>query len=127
MTRFTGDILLVEDDHNDVELALSVLSGGHVFHQITIVHNGEEALDYLYRRGKFDLRAGGNPVVVVLDLKMPKVSGIDVLRVIKMDPLLRVIPVVILTSSRVREDLLECYKLGANAYVVKPVDFGRYK
>ena len=127
MTRFTGDILLVEDDQNDVELALSVLSKTYVRHQISVVQNGEEALDYLYRRGKFELRDGSNPVVVVLDLKMPKVSGLEVLQTIKRDPLLQAIPVVILSSSRVQEDMAECYKLGANAYVVKPIEFLRYK
>lgn len=122
----TGDILLVEDDPNDVELALNVLSSGHISH-LTVAHNGEEALDYLYRRGKFQLRGGGNPAVILLDLKMPKVSGLEVLRAIKSDSELKTIPVVVFSSSRQQEDLNECYRLGANAYVVKPVDFLEYR
>ncbi|HTB62200.1 MAG TPA: response regulator, partial [Opitutales bacterium] len=91
--------------------------------KVFVVHDGEEALDYLYCRGKFKTRPPGNPVAVLLDLKMPKVNGIEVLRAVKGDANLRTIPIVVLTSSREEPDLIECYNLGVNAYVVKPVDF----
>lgn len=116
-------ILLVEDNPHDVELALVNLTDYNIANEIEVVNDGVEALDYLYRRGRFADRPEGNPAVVLLDLKMPKVSGIEVLRAIKEDDNLKVIPVVFLTSSREECDLVECYKHGANAYVVKPVDF----
>ncbi len=116
-------ILLVEDDPLDVELTLAALEERHLANQVAVVHDGEQALDYLYRRGKFDARAGGDPIVVLLDLKLPKVNGLEVLGIIKADPQLRLIPVVVLSSSRETPDLAECYKHGVNAYVVKPVDF----
>ena len=116
-------ILLVEDDPSDVELTLVALEEHHLANQVLVVRNGEEALDYLYRRGKFQARAGGNPVVVLLDLKMPKVNGLEVLQIIKADKQLKIIPVVVLSSSREAPDLVECYKHGVNAYVVKPIDF----
>jgi CheY-like chemotaxis protein len=91
-----------------------------------VVENGAEALDYLYHRGKHALRKGGHPVLVLLDLKMPKVNGLEVLKVIKADENLKIIPVVVLSSSRETPDLLECYKHGVNAYVVKPVEFAEF-
>jgi len=127
MDPLGAEILLVEDDQNDVELVLTVLSSTPISTPIAVAHDGEEALDYLHRRGKFVSRSGTNPLVVFLDLKMPKVSGVEVLRAIKSDPALQTIPVVMLTSSRVGRDLEECYRLGANAYVVKPVDFLEYR
>lgn len=117
------NILLVEDDPRDVELTLTALEEHHLANKVAVVNNGAEALDYLYRRGKFEARAGGNPVVVLLDNKMPKVSGLEVLKTIKADAHLKAIPVVVLTSSRETPDLIEFYKHGVNAYVVKPVDF----
>jgi CheY-like chemotaxis protein len=116
-------ILLAEDDPRDVELTLAALEENHLANKVAVVGNGEEALDYLYRRGKFKMRAGGNPIVVLLDNKMPKVNGLEVLKAIKADEHLKTIPVVVLTSSRETPDLIEFYNHGVNAYVVKPVDF----
>jgi CheY-like chemotaxis protein len=116
-------ILLVEDDPRDVELTLAGLAEHNLANKVVVVRDGEEALDYLYHRGSFKTRAGGNPVVVLLDIKMPKVTGLEVLKIIKADEQLKNIPVVMLTSSRETPDLAECYKRGVNAYVVKPVDF----
>jgi CheY-like chemotaxis protein len=120
------NILLVEDDPRDVELTLAALDGHKLANKVTLARDGEEALDYLYLRGNFESRPGGNPIFVLLDLKMPKVTGMEVLRQIKADPQLRAIPVIVLTSSREQPDLNECYTLGVNAYVVKPVDFGEF-
>jgi CheY-like chemotaxis protein len=120
------NILLVEDDPRDVELTLAALEQYRLASQVAVVDNGAEALDYLYCRGKFKTRAGGSPVVVLLDLKMPKVSGLEVLKAIKADEDLKIIPVVVLSSSRETADLVECYKHGVNAYVVKAVDFGEF-
>ena len=119
-------ILLAEDNPKDVELTLTALDEHHLANEVVVVHDGAETLDYLYRRGKFAMRADTNPAVVLLDLKMPKVDGLEVLRTIKNDNNLKVIPVVILTSSREEKDLVESYKLGVNAYVVKPVDFQQF-
>jgi CheY-like chemotaxis protein len=116
-------ILLVEDDLRDVELTLTALEEHHLANQVKVVRDGAEALDYLYRRGKFQDRTGGNPIVVLLDLKLPKLNGLEVLRIIKADEQLKVIPVVVLSSSRETPDLVECYRHGVNAYVVKPVNF----
>ena len=120
------NILLVEDDSKDVELTLAALEENHLANRIVVLENGEEALDYLYERGKFEKRSGGNPIVVLLDNKMPKVNGLEVLKTIKADENLRLIPVVVLTSSRETPDLVEFYKHGVNAYVVKPVDFAEF-
>jgi len=119
-------ILLVEDDPQDVELTLAGLEENHLASKVAVVRDGAEALDYLYRRGKFQTRLPGNPVLVLLDNKMPKVSGLQVLKAIKMDEQLKSIPVVALTSSRETPDLVEFYKHGVNAYVVKPVDFSEF-
>ena len=119
-------ILLVEDDPKDVELTINALSEYCVANEIAIARDGEEALDFLYRRGTFASRLEGNPVVILLDLKMPKLDGIQVLRHLKTDEQMRCIPVVVLTSSREDRDLVECYKLGVNAYVVKPVHFTEF-
>jgi CheY-like chemotaxis protein len=117
------NILLVEDDPRDVELTLAALEEHNLANRVSVVDNGAEALDYLYRRGKFKTRDGGNPIVVLLDNKMPKVSGLEVLKTMKADEHLKSIPVVVLTSSRETPDLIEFYEHGVNAYVVKPVDF----
>jgi CheY-like chemotaxis protein len=116
-------ILLAEDNANDVELTLTALHENHVANEVTVVRDGAEALDYLFKRNAYAHRTGGNPAVLLLDLKMPKVDGIEVLRQVKGDPQLRTIPVVVLTSSREEQDLVRTYDLGVNAYVVKPVDF----
>jgi CheY-like chemotaxis protein len=119
-------ILLVEDSDNDAELILTALSQNNLANEVVVVRDGEEALDYLYRRGLFRLRMEGNPVVVLLDLKLPKIDGMEVLSQLKSDPLMRVVPIVVLTSSREEPDLRRCYELGVNAYVVKPVDFHEF-
>jgi CheY-like chemotaxis protein len=120
------NILLAEDDPHDVELTLAALEEHNLANKVLVVRDGEEALDYLYRRGKFKTRAGNNPIVMLLDLKMPKVNGLEVLKIIKADKQLKTIPIVVLTSSRETPDLTECYKHGVNAYVVKPVDFSEF-
>ncbi|HEY9603772.1 MAG TPA: response regulator [Allocoleopsis sp.] len=119
-------ILLVEDSPNDIELILAALSEHRLANEVVVVRDGEEALDYLYRRGVFKLRMEGNPVVVLLDLKLPKVDGLEVLAQLKSDPELKKLPIVILTSSREEQDLIDSYDLGTNAYVVKPVDFHEF-
>lgn len=119
-------ILLVEDSPNDIELILAALAENRLANEVVVVRDGEEALDYLYRRGVFKLRMEGNPVVVLLDLKLPKVDGLEVLAQLKSDPDLRVIPIVVLTSSGEEQDLINSYNLGTNAYVVKPVDFHEF-
>jgi CheY-like chemotaxis protein len=116
-------ILLAEDSPQDVEMTLEALSQHHLINEIIVVNDGEQALDYLYRRGHFAVRPAGNPVLVLLDLKMPKVDGLEVLRIVKSDDQLRTMPVVMLTSSREDQDVAQSYRLGTNAYVVKPVDF----
>ena len=118
-----GKILLVEDDPNDVELTVMALTENHLANEIVITRDGEEALDFLYRRGAHESREAGNPIVVLLDLKLPKVDGLEVLKQVKSDPDLRAIPVVMLTSSREERDLIRSYDLGTNAYVAKPVGF----
>jgi CheY-like chemotaxis protein len=119
-------ILLAEDNANDLELTLSALESNHLANEVVVVRDGAEALDYLYARGAYAGRGGTVPALVLLDLKMPKVDGLEVLRQVKTDPVLRSIPVVMLTSSREEADLLRSYELGVNAYVVKPVDFGAF-
>jgi len=121
-----GRILLVEDDSYDVELTLSALVENHLNNEVVVVRDGAEALDYLYRRGDYESRAAGNPVVMLLDLKLPKVDGLEVLERVKTDPNLKTTPVVMLTSSREEQDLARSYNLGTNAYVVKPVDFSDF-
>lgn len=121
-----GCILLIEDDARDVELTLTALDEYNLTNQVVVARDGEEALDYLYCRGDFNMRADNNPVVVLLDLKLPKVDGLEVLKQIRSDEKLRMIPVVVLTSSREERDIVESYKLGVNAYVVKPVDFHEF-
>ena len=119
-------ILLAEDNPKDVELTLTALDEHNLANEVVVVNDGAEALDYLYRRGKFSMRADNDPAVVLLDLKMPKVDGLEVLRTIKNDNKLKTIPLVIVTSSREEKDLVESYKLGVNAYVVKPVNFQQF-
>ena len=116
-------ILLAEDNANDVELTLTALQAHHVANDVVVVRDGAEALDYLFRRGAYANRASGHPALLLLDLKMPKVDGLEVLRHVKADPQLRRMPVVVLTSSREESDLARSYDLGVNAYVVKPMNF----
>jgi CheY-like chemotaxis protein len=118
-----GRILLVEDDLKDVELTLTALEEYNLANEVVVTRDGEEALDYLYRRGSFATRLNGNPAVLLLDLKLPKIDGLEVLQQIKSHEKLRMIPVVVLTSSREERDMVASYQLGVNAYVVKPVDF----
>jgi CheY-like chemotaxis protein len=119
-------ILLAEDNLQDVQLTLSALDEYHLASEVMVVRDGAEALDYLHRRGAFEGRENSQPVVVFLDLKMPKVDGIEVLRQIKSAPELKLIPVVMVTSSREQQDLIETYELGVNAYVVKPIDYEQF-
>ena len=119
-------ILIVEDDPNDLELTLSALTDYNLANEVAITRDGQQALDYLYRRGEFNTRSTDNPAVILLDLKLPKISGLEVLQQVKSDERLKMIPVVVLTSSREEKDLLRSYSLGVNAYVVKPVDFHEF-
>jgi CheY-like chemotaxis protein len=121
-----GRILLVEDDPKDVDLTLTALEEYKLANEVVVTGDGEEALDYLYCRGNFETRNNDNPAVLLLDLKLPKVDGLEVLQQIKSDEKLRMIPVVVLTSSREERDMVASYKLGVNAYVVKPVDFHEF-
>jgi CheY-like chemotaxis protein len=119
-------ILLVEDNPNDVELTLAALAEQNLANEVIVIQDGAEALDYLYHRGKYQMRSPGNPAVILLDLKLPKVDGLAVLKTVKSDEQLKTIPVVILTSSREEKDLVRSYELGVNAYVTKPVDFSEF-
>jgi two-component system response regulator len=122
------EILLVEDNVDDVELAVHALRGENLANDITVARDGEEALDFVFCRGAHANRSFESPPrVILLDLKLPKVDGLDVLRAIKMNPRTKAIPVVIMTSSREERDLVESYKLGVNAYVQKPVDFEQFR
>lgn len=119
-------VLLVEDSEPDIELTLSALQENHIANPIAVVRDGAEALDYLHRRGSYAARPDENPMAIILDLKLPKVSGLQVLREIKSDQHLKTVPVIVLSSSREEPDLRECYALGTNAYVVKPVEFEQF-
>ena len=121
-----GRILLVEDDPKDVELTLTALEEYNLANEVVVAADGEEALDYLYGRGKFKARSNDNPAVMLLDLKLPKVDGLEVLKQIKSDEKFKMIPVVVLTSSHEEKDMVASYRLGVNAYVVKPVDFHEF-
>jgi len=121
-----GRILMVEDDPKDVELTLTALEEYNLANEVVVTRDGEQALDYLYHRGEFKTRANGNPAVMLLDLKLPKVDGLEVLKQIKSDQNLAMLPVVVLTSSKEEKDKVASYKLGVNAYVVKPVDFHEF-
>lgn len=119
-------ILLVEDNPNDLELTLIALAKSQLANEVVVVRDGAEALDYLHRRGEFRERTAGNPAVILLDLKLPKVDGLEVLKEIRDTDALKSIPVVMLTSSKEEQDVLRSYELGVNAYVVKPVDFAEF-
>ncbi len=119
-------VLLVEDNELDVELTLEAFKENKLANSILVLRDGEEALEYLFRENRFAGRPKGNPILVLLDLKMPKVNGLEVLRRIKSDPDLKTIPVVMLTTSKEEQDLVKSYNLGVNAYVVKPVNFPEF-
>jgi CheY-like chemotaxis protein len=121
-----GRILMVEDDPKDVDLTLTALEDYHLANEVVVAGDGEEALDFLYCRGKWASRPRENPAVMLLDLKLPKMDGLEVLKQVKADENLQLIPVVVLTSSREEKDLVASYRLGVNAYVVKPVDFHEF-
>ena len=117
---------MVEDDPKDVELTLTALEDYNLANEVVVARDGQQALDYLYCRGEYTTRSKDNPAVMLLDLKLPKVDGLEVLKQVKSDGQLRVIPVVVLTSSKEEKDMVASYKLGVNAYVVKPVDFHEF-
>ena len=119
-------ILLVEDNPNDVELTLKGLKEHNLANEVVVARDGVEALDYLYRLGQFADRSQGNPAAILLDLNLPRIDGLEVLKKVRSDDQLKLVSVVILTSSREERDLMEAYKLGANAYVVKPVNFQEF-
>ena len=119
-------ILLAEDNAHDIELMLDALEEHRLANEVVVARDGAEALDYLYQRGAYADRPDGLPVVVLLDLKMPKVDGLEVLRQIKGDPKLKTLPIVMMTSSREEQDLVRSYQLGVNSYVVKPVKFHEF-
>ncbi|OUM03938.1 response regulator [Variovorax sp. JS1663] len=121
-----GRIVLVEDDPHDVELTLTALDEYKLANEVVVLRDGEEALDYVYRRGTYATRDPGNPAVLLLDLKLPKVDGLEVLQDLKSHEEFRVIPIVVLTSSREERDKVASYQLGVNGYVVKPVDFHEF-
>lgn len=118
-------ILIVDDSPKDVELVIAALAEKNLANKVVVAEDGEEALDYLYKRGKF-ANEKGNPAVILLDIKMPKMDGIEVLRHIRANPTFKVIPVIMVTSSREEKNLVESYQLGANSYVVKPIDIVQF-
>ena len=118
--------MIVEDDPNDVELTLTALADYNLANEVVVARDGQQALDYLYCRGDFNTRPAGNPAVMLLDLKLPKIGGLEVLQQIKSDESLNMVPVVVLTSSHEEKDMMRSYRLGVNAYVVKPVDFHEF-
>ena len=121
ITDILGRILVVEDDPRDVELTLAALADYNLTNEVVVIHDGEEALDYPYRRGNFKARNNENPAVLLLDLKLPKIDGLEVLQQIKSDETLRMIPVLVLSSSRDERDMVASYTLGVNAYVRIPM------
>ncbi len=124
----TMDILLVEDDPKDARLTIREIQTAPLNTRIELARDGEEALDYLFRRGTHAGRAAGDmPALILLDLKLPKVDGLEVLREIKFDPSTRAIPVVIMTSSKEEKDMVEGYRLGVNSYIQKPMDFEQFR
>ncbi|MGA2296445.1 MAG: response regulator [FCB group bacterium] len=119
-------ILIVDDSPKDIELTIAALAEKNLANEVIVAEDGVEALDYLYRRDKFAGHEPGNPAIILLDIKMPRMNGIEVLKNIRSDPKLMLIPVIMVTSSREERDLVESYKLGANSYVVKPVDIAQF-
>jgi len=121
-----NDILLVDDDERDVELTLEAYGESKLKNNIFVAYDGIEAMDYLYKRNTFKLRSDGNPAVILLDIKMPKMDGIQLLKEIKTNKNFKTIPVVMLTSSKEEKDMVKCYQNGANAYVIKPINFDEF-
>jgi CheY-like chemotaxis protein len=119
-------ILIAEDNPKDVELTLEAMADNNLANQVVVVKDGVEVLEYLRSEGAYKLRKAGNPAVILLDIKMPRMDGIEVLRIIRSDTALKKIPVVVLTSSSEEQDLITTYELGVNAYIVKPVDFKQF-
>jgi len=119
-------ILIVDDSKNDIELAIAALSEKNLANEVVVAEDGVEALDFLHKRGKFAGYQNGNPAVILLDIKMPRMDGIEVLKYIRSEPKFRLIPVIMVTSSAEEKDLVESYQLGANSYVVKPVDIVQF-
>ena len=120
-------IMLVEDNSDDVELTLRAFRGNNILNEVIVTRDGVEALDYIFHRGKFaDAEDKGLPEVVLLDLKLPRLSGLEVLKALRTDPLTQLLPVVVLTSSKEESDLIQSYALGANSYIRKPVDFNEF-
>lgn len=126
MDTFLRKILLVDDNPNDVELTIAALRENNFANEIVVANDGVEALDYLYKRGKFAEHSDANPVVILLDIKMPRMNGLEVLKEVKKDEKLKTIPIIMLTSSKEERDLMESYKFGTNAYVEKPVDIEEF-
>ncbi len=126
MRAVVKTILIVDDSPKDVELTISALSEKNLANDVVVAEDGVEALDYLHRRGKFANHRNGNPAAILLDIKMPRMNGIEVLRHIRADAKLKLIPVIMVTSSAEEKDLVESYRLGANSYVVKPVDIAQF-
>jgi CheY-like chemotaxis protein len=120
------DILLVEDNPNDIELTIRALKKHNLSNNIFVVRDGEEALDFIFIKGKYENRENLNPKLILLDLKLPKVDGLEVLKEIKTNENTKMIPVVVLTTSKSQSDIIESYKLGVNSYIVKPVDFNKF-
>jgi two-component system response regulator len=127
MMEFDAEILLVEDNPNDEMLALLAFKRSNIVNRIYVVRDGVEALDYVFRKGAYAGRRIENPKVILLDLKLPRIDGIEVLRQIRNDPLTASIPVVMLTTSSEDRDIVETYRLGVNSYIVKPMDFEQFK
>lgn len=126
MKQETTDVLLVEDNPNDALLAIRSLKESKLANEIVHLRDGQEVIDYLLQQGPYAGKKALLPKVILLDLKLPKVSGLEVLKVLRANPTTRLVPIVILTSSQVESDLIESYKLGANSYIVKPVEFENF-
>ena len=120
------DIILIEDNPADVELTLRALKRNRISNRIIVLKDGEEALDFFFARGTYENRPDHQPKLILLDLKLPKIDGLEVLRVLKSDPKLKMIPVVVLTSSRQETDMVKSYEIGVNSYIVKPVEFEQF-
>ncbi len=120
------EILIIEDNPNDAEMALRAFKKNNIANHVLVIEDGEEALDFFNYRGKFANRSKGRPKIVLLDLKLPKISGLEVLRELKSNPQTRIIPVIVLTTSKEENDIIESYRLGVNSYIVKPVDFDKF-